>query len=129
MGTLVDFELGYAHRKVDMTFTIKIHGRGLPFMVGREEQGRADPYFRLFADGEMIYESGHIENTQSPEWEEFTLERDQLGAMPRHTEIRMVVKDHDWGNADDAIGVCHFKLRPRGSLGVQRGNGADQLGG
>merc|ERR1712110_1210045 len=96
MGTLVDFELGYAHRKVDVTFTIKIHGRGLPFMVGREEQGRADPYFRLFADGEMIYESGHIENTQSPEWEEFTLERDQLGAMPRHTEIRMVVKDHDW---------------------------------
>ena len=74
------------------------------------EGGAADPYFKLYVDGDKIYESDHIKNTLNPEWEEFTLDRDQFGGMPKMTDIKCVVKDHDWGNSDDKMGSVYFKI-------------------
>merc|ERR1712117_905550 len=84
-----------------MSFTFKIHARNLPVMDKGMEGGSADPYFKLYVDGDKIYESDHIKNTLNPEWEVFELDRDKFGGLPKMTDIKMVVKDHDWGNSDD----------------------------
>merc|ERR1711976_507147 len=93
-----------------MSFTFKIHARNLPVMDKGMEGGSADPYFKLYVDGDKIYESDHIKHTLNPEWEVLELDRDKFGGMPKLTDIKMVVKDHDWGNSDDKMGTVYFKI-------------------
>merc|ERR1712226_1793260 len=76
-----------------MSFTFKIHGRNLPVMDKGMEGGSADPYFKLYVDGDKVYESDKISNTLNPEWEEFTLDREVFGGMPKIVDIKIKVKD------------------------------------
>ena len=74
------------------------------------EGGSADPYFKLYVDGEKIYESDKISNTLNPEWEEFSIDREVFGSTPKIVDIKMKVKDSDWGNSDDDMGKLYFKI-------------------
>merc|ERR1711881_369276 len=91
--------------QLKMSFTFKIHAKNLPVMDKGMEGSSADPYFKLYVDGDKVYESDHIKNTLDPEWEDFTLERDTFGGMPKIIDIKMKIKDHDFGNSDDSIGI------------------------
>ena len=48
-----------------MSFTFRIKARNLPVMDKGLEGSSADPYFKLYVDGEKIYESDKI-NTLNP---------------------------------------------------------------
>merc|ERR1712000_7744 len=93
-----------------MSFTFRIRAFGLPVMDKGMEGSSADPYFKLYVDDDKIYESDHISNTLNPEWEEFTLDKDKISDTPKLSDIKMKIKDHDWGNSDDDIGKLHFKI-------------------
>ena len=93
-----------------MSFTFRIKARNLPVMDKGLEGSSADPYFKLYVDGEKIYESDKIKNTLNPDWEEFSIDREEFGGTPKIVDIKMKVKDSDWGNDDDSIGKCFFKI-------------------
>merc|ERR1712156_51168 len=93
-----------------MSFTFNIRAIGLPVMDKGLEGDSADPYFKLYVEGDKIYTSDKIKNTLNPNWEEFTLERDEISGTPKITDIKMVVKDADFGNKDDTIGQLYFKI-------------------
>merc|ERR1712058_212753 len=86
------------------------------------EGDSADPYFKLYVDDNKIYESDKIKNTLNPNWDEFSIDREEFGGNPKITDIKMRVKDDDWGNADDDIGKCFFKIRNHeGRRGARQG--------
>ena len=93
-----------------MSFTFKISGKNLPVMDKGMEGSSCDPYFKLYVEDEKIYQSDSIKNTLEPEWEEFTLQRDEISGTPKIIDIKMVVKDKDWGNSDDFVGQLYFKI-------------------
>lgn len=93
-----------------MSFTFSIRARNLPVMDKGMEGSSCDPYFKLYVEGDKIYESDVIKNTLDPEWEVFTLERDEISGTPKITDIKMVVKDKDWGNKNDTVGQLYFKI-------------------
>merc|ERR1712154_74807 len=79
-----------------MSFTFRIKARNLPVMDKGLEGSSADPYFKLYVDGEKIYESDKIKNTLNPDWEEFSIDREEFGGTPKIVDIKMKVKDSDW---------------------------------
>merc|ERR1711957_693262 len=93
----------FTESNTNMSFTFRIRGNNLPVMDKGMEGGSADPYFKLYVDGEKIYESDKISNTLNLEWEEFTIDREVV-------DIKMKVKDSDWGNSDDDMGKLYFKI-------------------
>ena len=93
-----------------MSFSFRIKARGLPVMDKGLEGSSADPYFKLYVEDEKIYESDSIKNTLEPVWDEFTLARDEISGTPKIVDIKMVVKDKDWGNKDDFVGQLYFKI-------------------
>jgi Ca2+-dependent lipid-binding protein len=47
----------------------------------------------------------------SPTWNEFSLDASIFGEHPKLKDIKIKVKDDDWGNDDDSIGKAHFKIK------------------
>merc|ERR1712038_1463170 len=78
----------------------------------------SDPYFKLYVDDDKIYESKVIKNTLSPDWKKFKLSRDKISSTPMVSDIKIVVKDDDWGNKDDIIGECYFKIINQKNIGA-----------
>merc|ERR1719219_2215826 len=90
------------------------------------EGSSADPYFKLYVGDNKIYKSDKIKNTLHPNWDEFTLERDEISSTPKMSDIKMVVKDSDWGNKDDIIGELYFKIMDHnGPMAGRPGHGVD----
>merc|ERR1711997_1436872 len=104
-----------------MSFTFKIRATNLPVMDKGLEGSSADPYFKMYVDGEKVYQSDKIKNTLNPEWDTFELDRETFGGTPKITDIKLKLKDSDWGNDDDAIGKCYFKIMNHdGPIGKHR---------
>merc|ERR1712117_439294 len=100
-----------------MSFTFRIKARNLPVMDRGLEGSSADPYFKLYVDDEKIYESKVVKNSLNPDFKKFKLNRDDISGTPMVSDIKLVMKDDDWGNKDDIIGMCYFKIINQKNIG------------
>lgn len=112
------------------SYTFKIFATGLPKTDKGLEGGSCDPYFKLYVnDGnDKVYTSEKISNSRDPTWNEFTLPADTFGEHPKLHEIKIKIKDSDWGNDDDDVGKCYFKIHEHDRAYEQR-EGVDLMDG
>ena len=101
-----------------MSFSFRIRARGLPVMDKGLEGSSADPYFKLYVNDNKIYQSKVVKNTLNPDFKKFKLDRDDISDTPMVSDIKIVIKDDDWGNKDDIIGECYFKIINQKNVGA-----------
>merc|ERR1711970_1099404 len=106
--TPIDGTVGiHTFKTVTMKYEFKIHATNIPKM----ERGGADPYFKLYLDGDddKIYKSEVCSNTLNPGFKTFHIEAKKFGSKQKKARLELKMYDHDVGS-DDKIGKCHFQI-------------------
>lgn len=70
-----------------------------------------DPFVRLYVNGRLLWESGVLQNTHTPKWDEgppHNLE------FPAGTRLRLEILDHDGPLAPELMGVVNRLELPEG---------------
>ena len=88
-----------------MSFKFLVLGRNLPI----KDKDASDPYFKLYVNGDKIYKSKVIKDTINPNWDTFTLSRDEFGQFPKMIDVKVEVWDDDFGK-NDYMGTGYFKI-------------------